>query len=322
MRTNLAELQREADLLFGTISMRMNYRGYGKEIQKSKVLLVEGRTDQQFIDQYIKPDVLSQIGNCTFRNMCNGTRGQNAKRAIIRIVEGSAKFKALLRIPPRMQQVEIAGMVDRDFDDPASYARVGDLFITDTHDLETLILSTDQSLLKQLNDCPLSDEDIQRSLFMAYQIGVALPVLHARKIDTRSISGGDTCADYNAFFDDKGRISLVRLLQCVLGSKKEAEKSLLGMVRHKVVKLKFDKGYCWKGDFPSFRSNIPDDLWEKANGHDVLSLIMFHNPNAALKFNAQCRLNRKFEMAIIEGYKKDNFKRTNLFGKMLKRGVV
>lgn len=321
MRNNIDELQKEADLLFGAISMRMNYWSYNKSIRRTKILLVEGATDKKFVDQYIKPEVLSQIGTCTFGSDCE-PRGRNVKKTIVQIVIGTAKFKALLRIPPCMQDVEITGLIDRDFDSETVYSQNKNLFVTDTHDLETLILSTDASVLKRLDDCSLSDVDIQRSVFRAYQMGVVIPVLHEYKIDTRSISGGDSRADYNSFFDEHDRVLLLQLLECLVGDKKTARKFLLSAAKHKVIKSKFDKKHCWNGNLAVFYKNVPKDLWEKINGHDVLALIMFLNDAAALKFNSKSRLGRKFEMAIIEKYKKDNFKSTAVCRKMQERGVL
>lgn len=321
MRNNIDELQKETDLLFGAISMRMNYWSYSKSIRRTKILLVEGGTDKMFVDQYIKPEVLSQIGTCTFGTKY-GSSDRNVKKAIIQIVRGTTKFKALLRIPSSMQDVEITGMIDRDFDSETCYSHDKNLFVTDTHDLETLMLSTDESVLNQFDDCPLKREDIQRSVFRAYQIGVVLPVLHEYKIDTRSISGGACCADYNAFFDEEDRVSLLHLLECVLGNKKEAKKFLPSAAKHKTIKSRFNKEHCWNGDLSVFYKNVPNDLWEKINGHDVLALIMLFSAAAALKFNSKSRLNRKFEMAIIEKYKKENFRNTAVCRKMQERGIV
>lgn len=321
MRNNLETLQKEMTLLLGAISMRINYWSYGN-IRPTKVLLVEGSTDKKFIDQYVKSEVLSQIGICTFGRPHGKSSDQNVKKTIIRIVRGATEFKALLHIPPRMQDVEITGMVDKDFDSEMCYSQDKNIFVTDTHDLETLMLSTDKSVLKRFDDCPLQDIDIQRSIFRAYQIGVVLPVLHEYKIDTHSISGGDSCADYNSFFDGQDRVSLSQLLEYLLRDKRAARSCLLSAAKHKAIRSKFDKEHFWNSDLPTFYRDVPSDLWKKINGHDVLALIMFFSAAAALKFNSKSKLNRKFEMAIIEKYKKENFKNTDIYRKMQGRAIV
>ena len=108
------------------------------------VIYVEGKTDFNFLSRFESKRFEPQLPNFNFDEAGN-------KEWILNAVKNS-KFK------------NIYGIVDKDFDDPndiRSYVNRDYIFVTDTHDLETLLLSTENKLVsKTINGfLVLSEED-------------------------------------------------------------------------------------------------------------------------------------------------------------------
>ena len=96
------------------------------------------------------------------------------------------------------------------------------------------------------------------------------------------------------------------------------------MSKNKSVKKYLTKEGIWYSGIDSFDVAKTDDLWDVVNGHDILSLLRYVNEDAAIKFKSSSdhAVNRAFEMALIEEYNPNNFKKTKICSRMIKENIV
>lgn len=311
----------------------------------NKVLLVEGQTDQRFMEGRLRDDIRCEIANQT------GTGAKaiaNCKKAIVNVIYGLAGA-GLIRIPGEYQDVVVYGMVDMDAGGVDQHADIRNLFVTDTHDLETLILSTDRDILHRLAGCDIAQEDIHKALFMAYQIGKIREILHG--LDMKwPLAAGE--ADYGEFIGEDSRVSAQELISYLRRKVRESanqsddpfkigyyapDPEAVHEATARCKKLDYskveadkkarkwlDKEGRWKGALETFDPSARQDLWTVINGHEFLSLLRYVNEDAAYQFedHSAHRLNRKFEMALIDAYDSDQFKTTRIYERMAAAQVV
>lgn len=319
-------VQRGVDWLYGAISMRLNALSY-RNADDRMILLVEGATDEQFIKQFLSKNVFCVIGDGSLVG-----DPPNVKESILAIIHGVESFKPLLRLNAKWDKVKVFGMVDRDYDLPVSYEREKCLFATDTHDLETLVVSTDRDVFGRISGCAIPEHDVKKALFMAYQIGLLVGVFRDHGIAVRSILSAHSEVAYSEMFLPDWRISLRKTLSYATGKKAvnsaKFKKSIEQLARDKRLRRNLGEDLCWKYGFDDFDEGAVEDMWDNINGHDILSLLRYLNADVANRFqpNAFFRESghpdRAFEMALINAYKKGNFTSTRMFAKMNDAGVL
>ncbi|MBR3362210.1 MAG: hypothetical protein IKG39_12860 [Lachnospiraceae bacterium] len=329
---NVKEINRYVNMLVGNLSFTMDYNHF---VNGSKrLLIVEGQTDKKFIEKILNEDVVCLVANKAFGNQRGFDQEEvKCKSAIMQVVYGMSKIPMLINCPKGSEKWIIFGMIDLDFDSPSSeYTSTPRLFVTDTHDLETLLLSTDKGLLQKLEECIIPLEDAKKAFYLAYQMGILRQVIHdaTSEITLKPISGGGREeVDYSRFVE-KYEINLKQLLEYINEKNETAlssaklKKVLDKITSDKRMKKTINKEYKWNLSWMEFDPEKVSNFWELVNGHDILSLIRYINQDAAEKYNNKNNffLNRDFELDLVGHYEYSKLRETKIYNDMLAENVV
>ena len=328
-----ANYDRELGSAIANIGIKCNFQNHLNPSGK-KAFIVEGMTDKRFLGRITKPIVLSfSIGElsrarATMLN-CNSQKG-----IILDIFKRLSNNPDFFGFPKGCGQWDIFGLVDRDYDDETLNFRLPRLFVTDTHDIETLILSTDERILSRINGLHISEEATRLSLYLAGQLAYyrqALYKLSGKKqeIDIRNITSSNGTIDFSAFVENDNIVpkKLIKLLYENQGNRLSNEK-LNGLVRSllsdRQLKKHLDRNGEWKHQKDSFSPDQIEDFWMLVRGHDILSAICFYDPNANTLFqdSGAYSINREFEKTLIDEYDISKFTSTDLYQKMKSEDLV
>lgn len=333
---NVQEINRDIRLLASDIAFSADYNNFCTGAKS--LLLVEGITDERFIKPILKEEVVCKVANKAFCDKQSFERPQilNCKNAIANVVFGLSQIPAILNLPKGLgiEKMKIYGMVDLDFAVPDERVLSGaNIFVTDTHDLETLLLSTDHGLLEHLDDCAITSEEAEQALFLAYQLGIirqALQEIGGVELDLRVIAaGGRANIDYSCFIDGNA-INLRKIIEYIANngektiSKEKVKKILDKCIKSKTIKKKFNTDFQWEEPIDKFEIEKVDDFWKITNGHDILSILRFLNKDVNEKYSIadSSKLNRKFENDLIKKYNYKTIETTQIYKKMLAAEVV
>lgn len=322
------KINQYVELLADNIVLMRNYAKFAGS--SKRILVVEGSTDEKFVKKIINEDVWCVTALDAFSNedcmmMSEEKLVKANKEVIINVVYGLSVFPAVINTKG-LDDWSVYGMVDMDFDSAETHTNTSKLFITDTHDLETLLLSTDGDLLGRLDKCTLPEEDIKKAFFVAYQIGFARSIIKPvckNELDLKPISAGKEDIDYKQFIKND-RLDIVALMKFVnkgamngLSSAK-LNQFIKKVLADKQVKKKVDDSGVWKQCLEDFSNATVNDFWNKMIGHDILALIRFFNSDAKRVYsNSRGRsLNREFEFDLIDKYLYENIVTTNIYANM------
>lgn len=338
MSLDVPEIQDLAKQLVSNAALKLGYNEYKRIINKEhKLLIVEGATDEKFIKKIKNENVNCLVAGTIFTSN-NSLRFEskdyvNCKYAIVSIITSISRFPSpFVKYPDELDKWDIYGLVDLDCeklgDEPTPPKR---LFITDTHDLETLLLSTDKHLFSKIEGCVISQDDIDKALFIAYQLAVIRKQLFQIQsdLDLRSISSGSSAVDFSAFVDDSN-INVVNLMQYIKDNTAGVRSnpkinSITNKIRGaKSLKKRLDANGVWKQTVQEFNYAFPVDFWEVVNGHDILQLLVYINDDAKKAFgNSKINtIDRAFEMRLIAAYDYSQFSKTKLNNNMNKAGII
>lgn len=245
-----------------------------------------------------------------------------------------SKIPTLIDCPKGSEKWTVFGMIDLDYDDPTGeYMSSPRLFVTDTHDLETLLLSTDDGLLQRIDECVIPEEDSKKAFYLAYQLGLIRQVIYEVNDSPLSLNplsgGGQEDMDYASFVDGY-EVNLKKLLNYL--NEKNAEpipapklkKLLEKIASNKRIKKRITNEYIWNSTWEAFDPAKVTDFWEVVNGHDILSLLRYINQDAAEKYDNKnaFSLNRDFELDLVDNYDYANLERTKTYKDMRGEEVV
>lgn len=366
------------------------------------ILLVEGATDTHFITGLSKQQSIKvRLKDECIEPVSQTKTVKDCKWAIIGILYGL--YLQLIEYP----NWKVFGMIDKDFDDDddggCKKTIKDQLFIMDTHDLETLMLSSTEEkiptkLLQKIEGCEtIKDADVNAALFMAYQLGTMRKLFKKlnKKISDKSSNKSDqkpilyedeqedylndlpdNISDYSYLYDcdpdvssnrsgkkrisyDKDnssskssskkqnaftpiynievypqifpssdlRISLNGLISYLYKNKNTRESILKHLSKDKSIGeylVEENKDIKWKSGIGSFKVDKTKELWNVANGHEILSLLRYLNDKVGKEFAPKRELDRSFEFALIDAYNNntDNFKDTEICKRMVAEGIV
>ena len=330
----LDDIKRLVNLLVAEAVLKLDCQMYLSN--KRKLLIVEGTTDQAFIGKLINELVDCIVAakvfqnNSQFRTQSSGNI--SCKNAIVKIIVGISNFPSpFVAYPADLDKWNLFGLVDSDCEELSTCKPLPRLFITDTHDLETLLLSTDGELLTRIEECEISLADVKKAYHIAYQLAYLREELaiYRGDLDLRLISCGSGQVDLCAFVND-GVINLNALVKyIVLKSSNKLPPSKVTKICNSIVssktgRKKIDLNGNWKQLFDQFDHTKIPDFWNLVNGHDILQLLQFINEEicSAFQDNGRYTLNRGFEMSLIAAYDYSQFKKTILHQKMLTAGLL
>lgn len=302
---------------------------------RKKVLLVEGVTDRKFIG-HIKSNDTRCLAVGDFmraRNAFSTSRSPapvsyNSKIVITTILKHIALFPSYFDFPKGAEKWPLYGLVDNDFDNSNEYIRVTKLFFTDTHDLETMMIATDDDLLTRLEQCNITSEEVKAALYISNQMAAFRQAIKENgALSLSLINASDGTIDFNVFSEDD-KIDLVKLLEYINSkSERPLSREKLKKTRDAIIKglkKKLDKEGFWKKTLESFEVASDGDFWMDVNGHDVLSAICYKNPSVREVFinRGGYSQNRDFEIALSEAYDYNCLKKTKLYTKLQAAGLL
>ena len=328
------KINRYVELLADNMALMGNYARFAGS--SKKMLIVEGATDERFMQKLISDDVWCVTATDVFSNedcmmMTSEQLSRNNKMIIIDVVYGLSVFPTLIN-PKGLDTWSIYGMIDMDFDRASAHTNTNKLFITDTHDLETLLLSTDEKVLSKLDKCTITDDDMHKAFFVSYQLGVLRSVIYdtcGRDFSLKPLAAGGVDIDYGSFLVEC-RVSVPKLMKYInMGRMNNLPSTKINQLIKKVqtskaIKKRIDVNGLWKYSVKEFEQSSIDDFWNMVNGHDILALLRFFNDGAKKAYsNERGRsLNRDFEFDLIEKYDYDSIGCTTIYSNMKTETVV
>lgn len=331
------EITKLAKLLAANIKFKTDYKTFLDK--ERKLLIVEGSTDEKFVDR-VKCDLVDCIAaNKVFRSNDHfrttpSASTINYKNAIVTLIRGVSHYPSpFVQYPDDVDKWDIYGLVDLDCDELAGGKPTPRLFVTDTHDLETLLLSSDLGVLQNIDACEISEEDISRALFMAHQLSFVRGLLSAyhdnENFQLSTISCGSRDVSFGQFFTDF-RMSLYQLVKYIATqsgnnlTEVKVKRIYEGARNSKLGRKRFTTEGVWKQEISEFDVLEEVDFWKNVNGHDILQLLGYLNESVGLAFYQGRRddINREFEMSLIDAYDCRNFTKTDLYQKMKEANLV
>ena len=307
----------------------------------TKILLVEGETDATFYGRVIADDVKilnmdrkiggpiaarsraetevtgfrqakadrgSEKSNSSYRDSC-----LNHKEIIVNVCRA---FKTRSFYPSQLNALigyDVYGVVDKDDADGKNYFAEGRLFVTDTHDIETLILYSDRRDRYKIDGKELTGEVLCKACYLAHQLkefrdNVKYKDYLSNAQKKLLEKGNHQYADIGAMQrePDGCKLNLNYIIGYLnLDRKKEAD-----LRRDNKVKNLFEKNTDdWKLSLSDFKKRFKEksekNPWNYLNGHDIASAVVAVDP----EFD---KLSMSFEKALILDYKVINFYNTKL----------
>lgn len=271
-------------------------------------LLVEGITDAAFVDKLnIRKTQCIPLGDVLDSNKCIKEAYKSfftdnkinpnlvvpeAKNAVLNVVMSKIRegFKTFY------------GLVDKDFTDNKSK---GNIFVTPTHDLETLLLST-TNIFTENENIKKSFED---SCHLAYLIGVVKRYLLSRyKLPKLK------CNDYKQIIKiTEKKIDLAELINKLRNNEKELSDFEKSRLKREIEQSNI---LC--------AGKVPEKyIYDIANGHDILNIMALlceAEINALVrKHETDDHIHVKVELAVIEEYNIKSFKQSPLYSDMTKK---
>ena len=344
MSADFSQLAKYLKLLADTLSFRADYASFcGK---KRRILIVEGRTDSSFLERMLVPDVVCEVASNVIRGTISMEIGWgrreaekfNCKDVIVQIVKGLVTFPPdfIPNCPRDVANWDVYGMVDSDYQDPSIFRSVTKLFMTDTSDLETLILSTDGEVLTRIEKLSLKHEEIKKGFTWAYQFAkvrnAMIELLPEKEISVASLLASSREIEYSHFISEENGINVLEMLKymCVQGglslSREKIRKLCTNIItKDKYLKKKVDKNtFAWVWTDSQGTASDQKDFWNVVNGHTILNMLKYASRNVALYYAGQTgeRLNRQFETELIGQYDYGKFYSTSLFQSMFQAKLV
>ncbi len=326
------DIKKIANALLATLKFKQDYDEQSG--LRKRILLVEGRTDQAFFKRIARNDaryicVSDFIGGHMSVETSKPPALQwlNNKDVIVNLIKNFL-IPGPLGLPTTASSWPLYGLIDSDFDLDYHYSRYNKLFFTGTHDIETLMLSTDKGLLLRLPDCTIHAEEVMRALYIAAQLSVFRQVIYkSGSFRQLNVTDSEGVVNYSAFTSD-GRISFHLLLDYInKNSERPLSKEKMKKIKEKISienKKSIDEEGFWKKSYEAFSNNVDNDFWRTVNGHDILSAIRYLNRSAQEHFtnNAGYRVNRDFELALSNEYDYTCFVSTDLYSHLISTELI
>ena len=325
MPDNIEQINKYIQQVVDCLVLKKDYKEKLKSF--SPFILVEGSTDTAFLDK-CKCEGVTCIPVSNLLKVDARMRRQPAppkdscKLAICNTIYGLSVIPAQIKCPEGATEWLLFGMVDQDFDDFENIRMTPRLFQTDTHDLETLLLSTDEKAINNIKSITFSAQEISRAECLAYEMSKLRQQIRSfSRLPLKLFKGSSGVVEYSEFTD--GPDINVKKAIAYINSKAE----------HKLSKAEFnslvEKIIAENGRFIersgvfNYGSNGFDalfyyDFWFDVNGHDFLSALMYINENAYYKYydSSKGELNRDFEFDLIGAYDISRFTTTRIYRRM------
>lgn len=302
---------------------------------ESNIMLVEGSIDKLFYNRqndlnakFFSANDIINDGDILRNDYDTDREGYiNNKELIANVINGINQPGTTLFEMHESGKWNVFGVIDLDFDRKEDFKKIPRLLVTDTHDLETMMIKTDSSIFKKIKGFSLTDEELKAALTLAYEAGKLKKAMINSELDIGLLNDENSLLEYNHIMDD-GDISIDKVLQfynekCFGRISKDKLKKLSTRLYDLLRKyVNNQRVFLLNGGRVSYKA-LEKDLWETVNGHDLLSAIALKNERAAcLFYSADSKLNRSFEEALVNAYDCNCFKSTELYSEMADAGLV
>ena len=307
--------------------------------RRCRVLLVEGKTDEVFFSDILEDDVkcFSMGGILRARSAIKSDDiciVNNNKEAIMQTVYGLNVLPALINVKGAENWL-VYGVVDRDYEDFSLYSRSKGLYVTDTHDIETLILSSDEKIWDRIAEGNINQQNIKKALYVAFHLALLRDsIKNNSSITLRPVKSGSSDIEFSSFLDNY-TISLPDLMEYinernratstekVLG-KNDLNKLMQCVAKDKGCKKILSPEGKVKDTYEAFSPKNIGNYWVWVDGHDILALIKYFDEYASARYLDESSIpqRRSFEMDLIQNYDKSLFTGTMIYTEMVKDKVA
>ena len=281
----------------------------------TKFVLVEGYLDKDFYQKLLpsytnnRLIVINDIINTYLALKSNLQKRYDNKVEILKIVI-KTNFQYL-------NSNNIYGIVDRDFDEDYPTIRNDRVLSDTTHDLETMLISTEFNVLKTIFN--FDENKFNTSMFMAYQIGTIKNCI-SKYISTSPPHSINNFIDMKMFFDND-KLNIKNFVNYINNNAKNTDNSNKKLKYNELIdRLKkqkiIDNNSETKIDYNKFKSNLPEDFYLIVNGHDLLNCFIYNYKDT---FNKALK---EVERNLINNYKLENFNKTNLYLKLKQFNII
>ena len=328
------EVEDLAKKLAACVKLKLDLKKYING--ERKIIIVEGTTDEEFLKRIKKNNVdcivvkkiisSSDKSYYQLKTQEQSYDYKNYKNVITKLIKGISTFPSdYIKYECDINKWELYGLVDYDYANFEVGRPTNRLLITDTHDLETMLLFTHNGLLSNLKNCELCQDDIRSAYFLAYQLATIKEELYKNNINLSELPYS---ISFSSFIEDLS-ININKLFTFI----DERKDNIINISSSKLTKIKkqicenralkkrIDENGLWNQSIDSFYSFFPSNFWMMVNGHDILNILIYLNENAKNVFKNNTK-NRLFEMQLIKDYDYSMFLKTKLNAVMEQLGLV
>jgi len=332
--------QHMSQSLMATLSWLEIKRDYYERLKRgeARFLLVEGKTDERlFVRNLYNDDVIvCAVGDIfqsqdvlrrNYSSSCQGlgtteirkptTELVNSKNAVIEILS-AFHFAPVFNIDASSWKV--FGVVDSDYSNESETTSLQNLFMTDTHDIETLLLMTDETLLNRILNGLFSDDDIKKAYYLSYQLAILRTVFYAdtyktkiktlegepillwRTIKTRLRNMQDRTLGSIVIGDAIDVTKLVRYVYDGILLDNEVMEWSVRYMHDEIMKKHIDANTGkWKEHWDTFQ--LEEDFYQLTQGHDIARFLRYvtRNRRSDLSYEDQTRI-RNMEFLLVDNY--------------------
>lgn len=356
------DLQRMNQSLQAMLSWLMLNRDYYTRLSQGEIkcVLVEGKTDQRLFMRSASDDThIHAVGDIlrsqdmlrqsyAARGMHAAPQPLYAKEAVINILT-ALKMADFMKAPKGASAWKVYGIIDSDYDSDGTTAVLSpNLFQTDTHDIETLLLMTDSALVLRILDGFFCEEDVKKAFTLAYQMARLRMATydHAQKLSV-SIQGQGSVPlwilarnrlrsmpddDLSQFVKDDA-IDVTRALAYMCGSSGDMSGDAglpqnklrvltQNVLQDKTIRKCLDKDKTrWKVHWTTFK---PDpDFYKITHGHDIARFLrhVTREKCTQLTEEQQNDIAHNLEFMMVDQYCLACLGQSNLGKSLIEKGI-
>ena len=310
----------DAARLLGEIRARgAAFSAFPKPVNaENKILFVEGRLDNFVFSELKTVDtkiISAGIVNNFYKNTSHGLC--NVKKAIADAVASAS-------LDGRYKDFAVYGVIDRDYED--LFEETDHLFVTDTNDLETLLIKSGTFTFLMFPS--VSQAIIKNIEGFTYQLGCYrqsfFEYIKNRKANIRDYIDEELLKQNGSVLYKSGSDLTLKSLINVF--KKNPKNKFYGGFEEEIVmpiihanlreKAIFDSSNKFVNSIVDFDKEKVHDFWNKAKGHDYINIAESVIPNVKEYYD------NKLDVFISTHLDRENFKTTNLYKKMASSGLI
>ena len=307
-----------ARLLGGIRTRESALASFGSAQAQNKILFVEGRLDNFVFSSMITADtriVSAGIVNNFYKNTNHGLC--NVKKAIVDAVSAAStdeKYKLL----------KVYGVIDRDYED--AFEETDYLFITDTNDLETLLIKSNTFSFEMFPS--VSKDHITSIECLSYELGcfrkAFFDYIENKKDNIRDyIDEEQLKINGRMVFKQGVDLSLKSLIDVFKKNPKNKfygsfEEEIAVPIIHANLRNKsiFNSSNKFVHSIEGFNKNDVPDYWKEVKGHDYINIAESIVPDVKTSYD------NKLDYFIAAHLNRENFKNTNLYKRMAGCGII